>query len=436
MANRLHGATCRIKAGLLAGALIAMLASCGTPAARPPALPNRPTATVTVPIEMPIVISMVGSFDEQTLKVLEGQIATFEAADPDIRVELVKASTDDEERRQAFAGSLAQGDTSRDIYLIDSTWLAGFAAEGWLLPLDEYLQAEGLTPDLFLPPAAQASTIDGRLLALPWSVDAGLLYYRQDLIDAVPQTWPELATTAGQVTGPEGTPYGFVWQGAAYETLTCNTLEFVWAFGGQVLDASGRAAFDSPGTRAALEVMAGLVRDGLAPTEVAAYREAEALDAFAQGEAAMMRHWFYAWDQLNAPGAPLAGRVAIAPLPAACLGGQSLALSTSTLYPAQASRFMAFLAGHEQQVELGREGSQPPARVSAYGDKALLEARPILHSFHDALVLARPRPQSPSYPAISEAIYTQVNALLRGEQDVAATAAAAQAQIEVLLDKP
>jgi multiple sugar transport system substrate-binding protein len=438
--NGLPEATCRTRAGLLvallAGALIAMLASCGTPAATPPPVPIGPTATVTVPIEMPTVISVVGSFDGQTLKVLEGQIAAFEAANADLRVELVKASADDEERRQAFAGYLAQGDTSRDIYLVDSTWLAGFAAEGWLLPLDDYLQAEGLAPDLFLPPAIQANTIDGRLLALPWTTDAGLLYYRQDLIDAVPQTWPGLAATASQVTGPEGTPYGFIWQGAAYETLTCSTLEFVWACGGQVLGALEQAAFDSPETRAALEQMAGLVRDGLAPAEVATYREAEALDAFARGEAAMMRHWFHAWDRLNAPGAPLAGKVAIAPLPVPCLGGQSLALSTSSLYPAQAFRFMAFLAGHEQQVELGREGSQPPARVSAYGDEALLEARPILRSFHNAVVLARPRPQSASYPAISEAIYIQVNALLRGEQDVAATAAAAQAQIEALLDKP
>ncbi len=388
---------------------------------------------MTVPIEMPVVVSLAGFFDDQTLALLDGQIASFEATNPDVRVELVAAEGDAEQRRQEFARYLAQGDTSRDIYLVNNYWLAGFAAQDGLLPLDEYLPAEGLTVDLFLPAATQASTIGGRLLALPWTADAGLLYYRRDLIEVAPATWPELERTASEVMGGQGPPYGFVWQGAAYETLTCATLEFIWAFGGQVLDAEAQAAFDSPETRAALGQMAVFVTDGLAPPEVTSFREAAALAAFAGGETAMMRNWFYAWDRLNAPGAPLAGQVAIAPLPAACLGGQSLALSASSLFPEQAFRFMAFLAGHEQQLQLGRQGIQPPARVTVYRDAGLMEARPALRSFHESVSVAQPRPESPIYPGISEAIYSQVNALLRGEQDAAATAAKVQAQIEALL---
>lgn len=418
---------------MLAVGLAAALAACAGPATEPSPSPAGPTPTVTVPIEMPVVVSLAGFFDEKTLALLDGQIAVFEAANPGIRVELVAAEGDPESRRREFAGHLAAGDTSRDIYLINNYWLAEFAAEGWLLPLDEYMQAEGLAPGVFLPPAAQASTVGGRWLALPWTADAGLLYYRRDLIDQVPGTWPRLEQAAAQATRPPGPPYGFVWQGAAYETLTCSTLEFVWAYGGQVLDAEGRASFDTPESRAALQQMAAFVDRGLAPPEVATFREAAALAAFESGETATMRNWFYAWDRLNAPDAPLAGRVAIAPLPASCLGGQSLALSAGSLYPAQAFRFMAFLAGHQQQLQLGREGVQPPARATVYRDEELLQARPVLRSFHNAVSLAQPRPQSPAYPAISEAIYTGVNALLRGKQDVAATAAAVQAQIEAAL---
>jgi multiple sugar transport system substrate-binding protein len=94
---------------------------------------------------------------------------------------------------------------------------------------------------------------------------------------------------------------------------------------------------------------------------------------------------------------------------------------------------MAFLAGHEQQVQLGHEGVQPPARATVYRDEELLQARPALRDFYAAVSLARPRPSSPAYPAISEAIYTEVNALLRGEQDAVATAAAVQARLEATL---
>lgn len=417
----------------LAAGLLTTLASCGPPTAVPSPSAAGPTPTVTVPFEMPAVVSLAGYFDDQTLALLDGQVALFEAANPDIRIELVAAEGDAEARRQEFAGYLAQGDSSRDIYLLNSYWLAGFAAEGWLLPLEEYLAAEEISLDLFLPATIQASTFEGRPLALPWTADAGLLYYRKDLIEQVPSTWSELEHTAALVAGGQGPPYGFVWQGAAYETLTCATLEFVWASGGQVLDAAGQAAFDSPETRAALQQMAAFVTEGLAPPEVASFREAAAMDAFAREDTAMMRNWFYAWERLNAPDAPLAGRVAIAPLPAVCLGGQSLALSASSLSPAQAFRFMAFLAGHEQQVQLGRQGIQPPARATVYRDSGLLEARPALRSFYEAVSIAQPRPQSPLYHAISEAIYTEVNALLRGDQDATATAAAVQAQIEDVL---
>ena len=413
-----------------------MLAACGAPEAGPSPSPPGPTPTVTVPIEMPTVVSLVGALDGQTLAVLDSQIAAFEAANPDVRIEVVDARRDATRRRQEFAGHLGQGDTSLDIYLVDSAWLAEFSANDWLLPLDGYLQAQALARDDFLPPALEANTVGNHLLALPWTLDAGLLYYRQDLIDEPPRTWPDLAATAARVVGPEGTPYGFAWQGAAYESLTCNTLEFVWAYGGQVLDSAGAAAFDSPETRAALQQMADLALGGLAPPDVATYEETATLAAFAEGETAMMRNWFYAWDRLDAPGAALAGRVAIAPLPASCLGGLSLALSASSLHPDQAFRFMAFLMGHDQQIELGRKGGQPPARVTAYGDQALLAERPALRPFHEAVTGAQPRPQSPAYAAISEAIYTQVNALLRGEQDAATAASTVQAEIEAALAQP
>ena len=80
------------------------------------------------------------------------------------------------------------------------------------------------------------------------------------------------------------------------------------------------------------------------------------------------------------------------------------------------------------------QGVQPPARATVYHDEALLQARPVLRSFYDAVSTARPRPQSSVYPAISEAIYTEVNALLRGKQNAAATATAIQAQIQAALE--
>jgi ABC-type glycerol-3-phosphate transport system substrate-binding protein len=393
---------------------------------------------VTVPFEMPVVVTLAGYFDDQTLALLDDLVARFEAANPDILVEVITAERDASARREAWAGYLAAGDSSRDIYVISSHWLAELAAGDGLLALDSYLPAPGLARDDLLAAAIEAATIDGRLMALPWTVDGGLLYYRRDLLvrhgHQPPATWPALAGMARDVLAAQpDLPQGYVWQGAAYEGLTCNTLEFVWAFGGTVLDEEGEAAFDNPETRAALAEMQHLLDGGISPPEVAGYREAASLGAFQNGQTLFMRNWSYAWDRLNASGAPLAGQVGIAPLPASCLGGQSLALSASSLHPAQAFRFMAYLAGHEQQARLALDGVQPPARATVYGDEAVLAEDPALADIYSALATARPRPRSARYGAISQVLYTQVNAMLRGEQDPAATAASIQAGLEEVL---
>jgi multiple sugar transport system substrate-binding protein len=230
---------------VLALLLCGGLAGCGspTPSATVPA--SGPTPTVTVPVDLPVVVALGGGFPDQELALLDEMVATFEAANPDIVVEIVAIGGNPDQRRERIAGRLGQGDASVDVYVVDNSWLAAFAANGWLLPLDSHVNAHGVDMGGFLPPAVQAATIGGRLVALPWAVDGGVLYYRADLLDRYgdrpPADWPGLQRLALDVKARAGLPYGFVWQGAAYETLTCNTLEFVWAYGGEVLDGAGVA---------------------------------------------------------------------------------------------------------------------------------------------------------------------------------------------------
>ena len=423
------------------GALLALAASmclvgCGSTAGTPtPAAPG-PTPSVTVPVQLPVVISIVGAFNDPTLAILDAQIAAFEEANPSILVEVVGARRDAQERQQQFAELLAQGDPSRDIYVIDYHWLASFSKPGWLQPLDDLLQARDLDSGAFLPAAAQASRIGGTLLGLPWTADGGLLYYRKDLLEQPPSTWAQLHQTALAAPATDSLTYGYVWQAAAYDSLTCNTLEVVWAYGGEVFDSAGEVVFDSPQTRAALEQMAGLIVDGASPPEVTAYAEGATLNAFQSGQALMMRNWSYAWDRLNAPGSALAGDVGLGTLPASCLGGQSLALSASSEHPAEALEFMAFLTAPEQQAQLLQAGVQPPAFEAVYRDPTLQTEDPALADLYAGLLAARPRPQVADYAALSEAIYTEVHALLVGEQDSEATATRIQQRLEAIAPRP
>jgi multiple sugar transport system substrate-binding protein len=413
-----------------------MTAACGSAGSGTSQPPSGPMPTVTVPFEMPVVVTIAGTFTLDELPILEEQIAIFEAANPDIVIEINTAPRDEAERRERFATQLDGGDTSRDILLLHTTWLAEFAAAGWLVPIEDYARAEQVAIHDFWPASIQAATVDGQWVALPWVADGGLLYYRQDLLEKhgydPPSTWADLQRIALEVSAKEGLTYGYVWQGAAYETLTCNALEFVWAYGGDVLDGTGNAVFDSPASRAALQQMIDLIGLGASPPEVTTYQETATLAAFEEGHAVFMRNWAYAWDRLQATGSPLAGRVGLAPLPVSCLGGEALALSALSQHPEQAFRFMAFLVGYDQQVQVARQGLQPPALETVYSDAGLLADAPVFEALRAALSATRPRPRSPVYPEISAIIYTEVNSMLRGEQSAEATATEVQRRLRAL----
>lgn len=410
------------------------LTACGSTPGASPSLPPGPTPSVTVPADLPVVVSMAGRFRAEELAVLDAQIAAFEQANPDIRVEIVRVVGNTLQQQATVAEWLRDEGIGIDVYVVDDSWLAGLAADDLLLPLDAYVTAAGLSADSFLPPTIQANTFGGKLLALPWTADGGLLYYRRDLLEKEnaqpPKTWPELQQLALKTKERENLPYGFVWQGAAYESLTHNTLEFIWGYGGRVLDAAGNPAFDNPQTRAALAFMSNLVASGASPADISTYTEGQALAAFQEGKAVFLRHWSSAWSRLAGPDAPLAGRVGLSALPASSLFERGLALSKHSLYPGQAFRWMAFLTAYEQQVEWALQTGQPPALSAAYGDANLLAAEPAFEIMGQALAGATPRPRAAPYPALSEAIYTEVNHMLAGELDAATTAARIQRRLE------
>lgn len=420
------------------------MVACGSVAPTEQSPPSSPAPTVTVPAEMPTVISLAGRFRED-LALLDKQIAVFEAENPDIRVEIVaspaRGSQDPpSDRHQFYTSLLSQGDTSVDAYVIDDTWLPEFAAQAWVAPIDGYVNSWGIDTERILPSALEASSINGHLMALPWTAGAGLLYYRHDLLDKhgyrLPTTWEELQQIALDIKRKEELAYGYVWQGAPYESLTCNTLEFVWAYGGNVLDDDGSVIFDSPQTHAALQAMLEFLETGASPTSVTGFYESQALTAFQAGESVFMRNWAYAWPIVNSDDSPVRGLVSIMTPPASCQVGQSLVVSAHSLHPVEAFRLMAFLIDYEQQVQLAISSDQPPVLKAAYGNADILAAKPFFDKLYVALSASRLRPRSQVYRTISQAIYIEVNEMLSGGQDVQAATANIQHRIEAAISQP
>jgi trehalose/maltose transport system substrate-binding protein len=314
---------------------------------------------------------------------------------------------------------LSRADSSLDVLQIDVIWPSAFADH--LVDLAAHVPPE-VTAQHFEALIGN-NTVDGRLVALPWFTDAGILYYRSDLLARygleVPETWSDLAEAALVIQEGEraaGNPefWGLVFQGQAYEGLTCNALEWIAASGGgRIVDEQGEVTVNNPAAALALARAASWVGT-VAPSRVTQFVEEDARITFQLGNAAFMRNWPYAWALLNAENSDLRGKVGIAPLPrgglrgahAATLGGWQLAVSRHSNNQEAAIDFVRYLTSTSEQKRRAIAGSYAPTIPALYDDPEVLAANPFFADFAAALPDAVARPS-----ALAGKQYAQVSTL-------------------------
>lgn len=365
--------------------------------------------------------------------VLRGLIDEFERGHPGVTVreETLPASSD--EQYQFYAINLQAGSDAFDVLAVDIIWVAGFARAGWL---HRFPDAD---KEPFFAGPVEAVTWRGAVYALPWFVDAGLLYYRKDLVGDPPATWPRLVDISREASGPG--MQGFVWQGKQYEGLVCNALEYLHSNGGAVLEG-GRLVLDSRENREALGLMADLVhRYGVTPASVTTMTEEPSRHVFGQGRAVFLRNWPYAWRLFQAPASGVHGKVGVAELPrfpggrsSPTLGGWQLAVNAASRHREAAAALVAFLTGEQAQKRLAIAYGFQPARVALYKDRELLAAQPFLGSLERVFATARPRPVTPQYVRVSQVLQADFSAAISGLETPQAALAHAQRRIGQILD--
>ena len=305
------------------------------------------------------------------------------------------------------------GESGIDVIGGDVIWPAQFAANGYIADLsDRFPESERRA---FLPATIEANTYEGAIYGVPWYTDAGMLYYRLDLLEtagysAPPATWDELKEQARAVQEDVGTRYGFVFQGADYEGGVVNALEYLWTSGGNVLDGD-RVIIDSPEATRGLEIERSMVADGIAPEGVSQYKEQESATIFLGGDAVFMRNvprmYALASDPAESEIEPAV--IGVAPLPVAeeglrsysSLGGWNLFLNANSQNADAAWEFMRFMSAPEQQKVRAIEGSVLPARRALYEDEEVLQKVRVAELGREAIRNTRPRPVSPFYSDMS-----------------------------------
>ena len=373
------------------------------------------------------------------------QLKRFMQLNPDIRVELQRTPDDANQRHQLYVQWLNARVGNPSILQLDVIWTPEFAAAGWVLPLDKY----GPARNEFFPATIAANTWAGKLYALPWFADVGLLFRRTDLIPREPQSLEELASEAEGAMAKRGGPrYGIVSQAARYEGLITGFVEYLGAFGGRIIDDSGEVVVNRPEAVRALEFMRDeLYKWNVAPLDVLTWHEEEARFAFQNGNAAFMRNWPYAVGAMSDTSqSKVAGKFAVSPMPksataanghsTAALGGAQLAINAYTEFPDAAYKLIAYLTAPEQMLERAQAVGQYPTRPGLYDDARLRGAINIpLENARRAIESATPRPVTPIYTELSEILQIQLHRALVRQVEPRQALDQAAAQINALIER-
>ena len=389
-------------------------------------------------------LSIVSGATGGDLKFMQTQLDKF-AAKTGNKVTIVPMPSSTTDQFGQYRLWLAAGNPDIDVYQVDVIWAPQLADQF----LDLTADAKDVAASHFASIIA-SQTVNGKLVALPFFTDAPALFYRADLLEKYglkpPATWEDLAVSAKKVMDGERAAgskdlWGFVFQGNAYEGLTCNALEWVKSSGGgQIVEADGKISINNPKAAAALDRAKTWV-GSISPPGVLAYQEEEARGVWQLGNSVFMRNWPYAFALGNGDDSKVKGKFGIVPLPAsgdksaATLGGWNLAVSKYSKAPAEAKMLALFLASAETQKANAIEMTHLPTIAGLYDDADVAKAQPVLVQWKPIFQTAVPRPSAPAkvkYNEVSSLFWNAAHDTLAGKGSGAENLAALEAKIAAI----
>lgn len=381
-----------------------------------PAMAQNPKGTVTWCIGK----DTTGAFSQV--------VKLYNQAHPGAHVKLLELPTSADQQHSQLVQRERAKSSECDILGMDVIWTAEFAAQGWLRDVTPAIQAR---QSEFIPSTLKTAQINGKYWAIPFNTNAGFLYYNTTKVKTPPKSWQQ----AYQMAKTDG---GIGYQGSQYEGLTVNFLEMLYSNGGSVLSPDGKkATIDSPQAQQVLAFMQQGLKNGAAPKANLTYMEEESRNAFQTGKVALLRNWPYVYALAKQAHV----KFNLEPLPpfapgkpsASVLGGYNLGISTYSKNPGTALSFINFATSPAAQKKFFIKSSLPAVLTQTYNDPAVKKADPFAPQLLKAVQQGIPRPVSPVYTQISEAIYKNVYSALSSGTSPSTALKNAQNQINAAL---
>jgi len=389
--------------------------------------------------------TIIWQSENDTSGAYQALVDNFNKSQKDVHLVWHNGPTSTDQLLTIYTNAFRARSSNIDVISIDVVYPAEFGASGWTIKLDDKWSTSDRAN--YLPGPIKSCTYNGNLWAVPFRTDAGVIYYRTDVIKTPPKTWAELVTMSKDNAGKGGTKYGYLWQGSQYEGLVCDFSEVLHGYGGDVLDPNNakKVIVNSPEATQALTDMVSWVGT-ISPVNVTTLAEETDRSTWQNGESLFMRNWPYAYSHGNTPKeSKIVGKFDITSMlyggsgtvGHSAVGGWNLGISSFSKNQDAAWKFVQYMLSAPAQKLIAVQASLTPALKSVYQDAEVQQKEPLFTKINQLQVLENslPRPVSAVYPDLSNIIQTHVHQALTKQVTPQAALSAMQSDLQALVSK-
>jgi multiple sugar transport system substrate-binding protein len=402
----------RVGAIALTAGLVALSAACSS---------SSSSSSVSVSTKQTITFaeSGLGTEGMQTAKAIKA----FEAANPNITVNIQVLSSDSTTYLSQLEHDFIAGSSTPDVFESDVTYPAKFAQAGWVLSLAQFSPNMGQ----FFPHEVAAGTYNGTYYAVPWFDNPEGLFYRTDLIKTPPTSPAQVVSDAIAAMKADKTlKEGIAFEADKYEGAITAFLTVDSAFGGTLNPQN----INTPGNVAALNWLhSAIYTSHIAPTAVTSWQEGQVEEEFVSGYTPFAIDYPFVESLATSP--PVKGHVGYIPFPAgpggtpgSALGGEMLAINAKTAHAAAAWKLIQYLTSPSVEIARAIATGDPPSLPSAYTSQ-LYAAAPYFAAVKTLNTYSAPRPVNPNYLTVSADIQTIFSSVFANSASNAAASALA-----------
>src|SRR5919199_1346790 len=348
----------------------------------------------------------------------------FQDKNPDIRINVVEGPFDTNLQENLLTSAFLLGDSPYDILNMDIVWVPKFAAAGWLKPLDDRISPEQIAE--MVENNVEGGRYQGKLYRIPTNSDAGVFYYRKDLLeqagDQPPETFQQMVALSQKLQGKQGATWGYLWQGKQYEGVSAMFVEVLGGFGGFWVNPDTlEVGLDQPQAIQAVEFLRDTINKGMSPSGVSTYGEEETRMLFQNGGSVFLRNWPYVWKLANQEDSKVKGKIGIKVMlqgagqqGGSCLGGWGLGMSTTTKHPEEAWRLMQYMSSKETMRRYVLNSGEISAYKSLFKDPEIVAKYPHFPQLLEAVQQSVLRPPIAQYAQASDILQRYLSAAFTG----------------------